>query len=283
MVAAALTLGCPSRTDAPAPVPSSSATVASGAATAESPAPAAASSASPLPPLEAESWLVTLPAPPEAPALVSVPLGAREPRPIVVGVHGAGDRPEWACGGYRGALDAFPFVVCPAGVPCGGGKLCTAAPAELARRIDAAISALRERFGAHVAPGPLVLVGFSLGAIHGAELLWTRGAEFPRALLLEGGERELTPALARGFVAEGGERVLLLCAADDCAGRFGPAASALERAGAQVRVVAAGTHRHNLDGAMVAAVSRAWPWLVEGLPGWRGYLDRTRRARAPAK
>ncbi len=283
MVAAALTLGCPSRADAPAPGPSSSAAAANGAATTARTAPEAARAASPLPPLEAESWLVTLPAPPEAPALVSVPLGAREPRPIVVGVHGAGDRPEWACGGYRGALDAFPFIVCPAGNPCGGGKLCTAAPAELARRVDAAVAALRVRFGTHVAPGPLVLVGFSLGAIHGAELLRTRGAEFPRALLLEGGERALTPALARGFVAERGERVLLLCAANDCAGRFGPGAAALERAGAQARVVAAGTHRHNLDGAMIAAVSRSWPWLVEGLPNWRGYFDRKRRAPAPAR
>ncbi|HOU89865.1 MAG TPA: hypothetical protein PLU22_02405 [Polyangiaceae bacterium] len=208
------------------------------------------------------------PAPRERPALVSVPLGAREARPVVIGVHGAGDRPEWACGGYRGALDAYPFIVCPAGRPCGGGKLCTSPPAELDRDLDEAVAALRARFGAHVAPGPMVLVGFSLGAIHGAERLRTRGRDYPRALLIEGATQQLTPAVARAFADAGGERILLLCAASSCAGSFDRARSALERVGVATRVVGAGTRRHKLDGEMSAVVGREWPWLVEGLASW---------------
>src|SRR5512143_1203126 len=46
---------------------------------------------------------------------ISIPLGAREPRPIVVALHGAADKPGWACGEWRAIVDAYPFVVCPRG------------------------------------------------------------------------------------------------------------------------------------------------------------------------
>lgn len=258
--------------EASPPRPDASGSTAATSARTPPPSPPSAATASArspaLRPLTAESWLVTLPAPRERPALVSVPLGAREPRPVVIGVHGAGDRPEWACGGYRGALDAYPFILCPAGRPGGGGKLCTSPPAELGRDLDEALAALRARFGAHVAPGPMVLIGFSLGAIYGAELLRVRGRDFPRALLIEGGTRQLTPVVARAFADAGGERILLLCAASACAGSFDQARSALERVGVATRVVGAGTRRHNLDGEMSAIVGREWPWLVAGLTAW---------------
>src|SRR5437660_1672656 len=47
--------------------------------------------------------------------VVSVPLGAREPRPIMVALHGGSDRPERACPAWRIAAEAYPFVVCPRG------------------------------------------------------------------------------------------------------------------------------------------------------------------------
>jgi hypothetical protein len=213
------------------------------------------------------------------PALVSVPLGATDPRPVVLGVQGAGDRPEWACGGYRGALDAYPFIVCPAGHPTGDGKLSTGPPAELADDAEQAVAALRARFGRYVAEVPLVYAGFSLGAIHAPALLQSRGKTYPRVLLVEGAYREFTPELARRYAASGGERMLLLCAAKTCEGVFGGAAAALRAAGIETKVVGAATHRHNLDGAMTPVIRDAWPWLVEGLSGWKPYLDARRPAR----
>ena len=230
-----------------------------------------------LPPLAAESWLITLPVPPKRPALVSVPLGATDPRPIVLGVQGAGDRPEWACGGYRGALDAYPFIVCPAGHPSGQGKLSTGPSGELADDAEQALAGLRARFGAHVAEGPVIYAGFSLGAINAPSLLHTRGRTYPRALLIEGAYREFTPELARRYAASGGERVLMLCAAQSCRGVFDASASALRQAGIETRQVGAGTRRHNLDGEMTEAIRKAWPWLVAGLPSWKPYLEASRR------
>src|SRR5687768_13700772 len=41
-------------------------------------------------------WLITMPVEGFRDARVTVPQGATEPRPVVVALHGAGDRPEWA-------------------------------------------------------------------------------------------------------------------------------------------------------------------------------------------
>jgi len=46
---------------------------------------------------------------------VSVPLGAREPRPIMIAIHGGSDKPSLACSAWRGITEAYPFVVCPRG------------------------------------------------------------------------------------------------------------------------------------------------------------------------
>jgi hypothetical protein len=139
--------------------------------------------------------------------------------------------------------------------------------------------ALRARFGRHVAEGPVIYAGFSLGAIHAPALLHTRGQTYPRALLIEGAYREFTPGLARRYAASGGKRVLLLCAAKRCQGVFGGTASALREAGIETKMVGAGTRRHNLDGEMTRAIRSEWPWLVEGLPSWEPYLNRQRPTR----
>ena len=47
--------------------------------------------------------------------MVTVPLGAREPRPLVVALHGGSDRPEWACSAWRSISEGHAFVVCPRG------------------------------------------------------------------------------------------------------------------------------------------------------------------------
>src|SRR5262245_45833853 len=45
----------------------------------------------------------------------SIPIGAREPRPIMIALHGGSERPERACSAWRGITEAYPFVVCPRG------------------------------------------------------------------------------------------------------------------------------------------------------------------------
>ena len=230
-----------------------------------------ANSQSVLPPLSGHEWLETLELGSGHQAVVAIPLGAREPRPVVVGVHGAGDRAEWACGGYRNATGAHAFIICPQGLPRGDGKFSTASVERLAKDIELAVQKTREAFGAYVASGPPTYSGFSLGAIRGVHVVAPQGKEFPRVLLVEGGARELSPRSVESFVATGGERVLLLCAAARCDESLHSAARAIERKGARARVVAAGTGRHNLDGTMMRRIAQNWAWLVEGDPRWASW------------
>jgi predicted esterase len=227
-----------------------------------------------LPPLTEAVWLETLPMPAGHDAVVSVPLGAREARPVMIGMHGAGDRPEWACGGYRAATDAFPFIVCPRGVPHGSSepeKFDSPGPARIAQDVGLAMQSLRARFGSYVAPGPLLYAGFSLGAIHGAKVVADEPTTFPTALFIEGGYKEIDLALARRYANNGGKRVMLACGQTACPALFAGAERALSTAGIEVQLVNAHTGRHNLDGPMMHALREAWPWLVAGDPRWAGF------------
>lgn len=276
---AALALGCarePVRASGePAASVSASATavasaVASGSASvvaSASPSAGAAGNAD-LPPLGAAGWMEPLALPEGRSAVATVPLGARGPRPVVVGVHGAGDRPEWACGGYRLVTADYPFVVCPRGLPS-GDVFVTAPPKQLGADIDAALAALRARFGAYVAEGPVVYAGFSLGAIHAAKVLSER-SDVQAAVLVEGGYENVTDYLARRFRDKGGQRMLLVCASTAC-GIFATTAARYRAAGLDVKVTAAATGKHNLDGEMIAKLSREWGFVVADDPRWRGW------------
>jgi hypothetical protein len=224
--------------------------------------PPAASSA--LPRLDGE-WLVRLPLEGFGAAVVSVPLGATSPRPVVVGVHGRNDRPEWACGEWRGVTEARPFILCPHGVPvtaAPGQGLAFAGAERTRREIDAGLAALRARFGPYVAEGPMTYAGFSLGAIHGVTIVADDPARFPVAVFGEGGQREWTPARAARFAGGGGRRVLFVCSTAACDAATPPALSALRRAGVEAKMVSAGHIGHLVDDRVVAAVRAAWPWVT---------------------
>ena len=233
--------------------------------------PNAASSSAPrahLPPLTGVPWLSALPMPPGRNAVVAVPLGATTPRPVVVAVHGAGDRPEWACGGWRIATNEHAFVVCPGGLPT-GGVFVTAPSARLEADIDAALASLRARHGDHVASGKVIYAGFSLGAIRAPAVL-ASSSHFSAAVLLEGGYELWSAGAANAFREHGGERALLMCAGRSC-GQFAAAAGHLRRAGIEVSVGSAGTGRHNLDAEMMQRLRAAWPFVVAGDARWAGW------------
>ena len=68
----------------------------------------------------------------------------------MVALHGRNDRPEWACGEWRGVTEAKAFVLCPHGVPARappGQGLAFADAAATRREADAGLAALRARFG----------------------------------------------------------------------------------------------------------------------------------------
>jgi hypothetical protein len=227
-----------------------------------------------LSPLQAESWLIELHVDGYRDARVSVPLGAKEPRPIVVALHGAGDRPEWACGGWRGVTDAYPFIVCPTGDPGGApGGFVWGSDRAVEREVSAAVEATRVRFAEYVAPGCILMTGFSQGANRMVPILVRGGDWCPEAVLCEGAYDALDQNFARAFAGAAGRRLLLGCSQPYCAKVFRERETPLLRAGIEMRTVYSGGHVHNLNGEMVSTLRSAWCWLVRDDVRWASYLD----------
>lgn len=224
-----------------------------------------------LPPLGNVAWMEPLALPGGRSGFVTVPLGATEARPIVVAVHGAGDHPGWACAGWRGVADGFPFVVCPQGTPTGNGTYYWRSTEDLGAVIELALAAVRERFAAYVVEGPMTYAGFSAGAIYGAPFVARNAARFPSVVMSEGGYSQLGESgFARAFAKGGGKRVLLGCSTGEhCRGKFRAAARLLAAAGIDARINDAGSVGHNLNGEAVASLRTDWPWLVSERPGWQ--------------
>ncbi len=241
-------------------------------------APPTAISAPPPPALVAGSTILDLPVAGHLPAVVSVPIGATSPRPILVIAHGAGGRPEPHCDFWRALLGSRGFLLCPRGVRLGA----FAEPADqgyfypdhhaLAREVTAALAALRARFGDRLDERAPIYVGFSQGATMGALAFVTRPATFARLVLIEGGvgeSDEWTINGARALREGGAERVLFACGRPSCFLAAQRSLTYLAKAGLEGRVVHAAGAGHTYGGAVADAVIDALPWVLEGDPRWQ--------------
>jgi hypothetical protein len=240
------------------------------------PAPSSATAPAPgLSPLGGAEWLERLPVAGFADARVSVPLGATEARPVMIGAHGKGDRPEWACGEWRGVTHAHPFIVCPHGSPrdAGPGAGLSFADAETTlREIRGGIAAVRARFGVHVADGPVVYAGFSLGAIVGARMALAEPALFPFLVLAEGGHAVWTAESVARFAAGGGRGVLFVCSTAACEVAATPLLARFRSAGVEAQLVSAGRIGHVVDDRVVEAIRPGFRWLVRDVPEYAPWL-----------
>jgi predicted esterase len=192
---------------------------------------------------------------------------------VAIALHGNFDRPEWQCEVWHGVLGARGFILCPRGVPrrdvpksldrweYGSAK-------GVEKEIDAGLTALRARYGAHVDDGPLLFIGFSLGAIYGSPIVQKYPERFPRAVLVEGGANAWTRASASKFVSGGGERLFIACGQSACLAHVTRLGPLLEKAGLPTRGGGHAKAGHTYDGAVAAAVARELPWLLEGDPRW---------------
>lgn len=205
---------------------------------------------------------------------VAPPIGATGPRPVIVAAHGAMDEPGGLCAAWRIIADVYPFVVCPSATKVKKDTFVWSSSAQLDATVDAALLALRARYGPYVAEGPAIYVAFSQGAnLAGPVLVRKDGTpRFARAVLTEGGYRAFEPATAaKAFGAAGGERVLFTCSQPGCATWFTGSARALDHAGIPVHVLDAGNHGHAIPPEVRMRINEALPWLVDGAPGWEGY------------
>lgn len=209
-------------------------------------------------------------------AVVSLPRGAQEPRPVVVALHGNYDRPEWQCDVWRTVTRAYAFIVCPRGIPRPDApppldRWTYGKGADVQREVDAVLLALETRFGAHIARGPLVYVGFSLGAILGVGIVSRDPARFPRAVLIEGGHTAWSQDRVKAFAA-GGERVLFACGQRPCKADAAAPVKKLAQADVAVRLVYGDEGAHTYDGKVADAVGREFAWLVEGDARWSSFI-----------
>ena len=172
---------------------------------------------------------------------------------------------------WQGIVGDTAFVVCPRGVPRRD------APAELdrweyasgkamQRELEAALVALKARFGDFVDDGPLVFIGFSLGAIYGAALVQADPARFAHVVFIEGGLSAWTSHTAKKFAHAGGRRLILACGQSDCLGRVKRLAPTLERAGLPTRVGGSARAGHSYDGEVAEVVRKNWQWFTEDDP-----------------
>jgi len=239
-------------------------------------------------PLASHPWIVELvePGPRHSPTklgFVTVPLGAREARPVMIALHGSGDRPEWACGEWFGVVNAFPFIVCPRGTGS-ESALGWSHLADTRARIAKALTAARAIFDEWMAQGPMVLAGFSRGAIQAALIAQEDPKTYPRVVLSESSfDPDSAIKFQQPWVNGGGQRLLLSCTTLGCEGPFRNAARNAAKLGASARVNIAGTSQHGIWDTVIQSISRDWPWLVQGAEGWNAYTPRATETPLPGR
>jgi pimeloyl-ACP methyl ester carboxylesterase len=196
---------------------------------------------------------------------VSLPTGATGRRPVVIVIHGAGDRPERQCRGWRHATNEYPFIICPRG---------RAAPrythiggAHLLEHIDGALQALAARYPDYVDTHNPLLVGFSLGAAQVTALAVQFPSRFPRIALVEGATTAWSGARVSAFLQGGGQRVLFGCGQDGVRDRAERTAKRLTGLGLDAHVVFVNVG-HRFAPSLQDAVRSELGWLVEGDERW---------------
>jgi poly(3-hydroxybutyrate) depolymerase len=214
---------------------------------------------------------------------VSPPTGATVRRPIVIAIHGAGDRPDWSCSEWRAIFGPVPFIVCPQGVPLHDARQTFAwsSAAHVESAIDRAVAAVAKRWPDHVAlDAPRVYAGFSQGAMLGADVVKRAPTRYPFAVFLEGLGDVAAPAFGRSLdkarresSADGGApgiepRLILACSRSGCRTSRDQAQHALEKNGVEARVVDAGPIGHVVDSRVIAAVRTQVPWLLASDSAW---------------
>jgi pimeloyl-ACP methyl ester carboxylesterase len=206
--------------------------------------------------------------------VVSVPLGAHEPRPIMVALHGGSDRPERACPAWRIAADAYPFVVCPRGWGGDESRLGWGTVADTKARIARAIASVKSSFGAWVkSTDAVVLAGFSMGASEVARVAESEPKTY-RRIVIGDSAHDPWPALSfsRGWAAGGGERAMFMCTTSGCEPSMRAAAKKVAAQKSSARLVVAPTQVHALSARAASSLRVDWGWLVERAEGWEQYV-----------
>jgi pimeloyl-ACP methyl ester carboxylesterase len=198
-------------------------------------------------------------------AFVSLPVGARDKRAVIVGVHGAGDRPDWACAEWKAVAADWAFVVCPQATnphPADKNTFVWGSAAAIAAQADRAVAALRERYGAWMDDGPLVYGGWSQGGTLAASVIETRPGVYDRAVLVEVGHTALdADAVAASFASAGIRRAIVSCESPKCRTFAQTFERAARRRRLPAQTVDIGNRHHWFDEPVFRALGPKMAWL----------------------
>jgi predicted esterase len=234
---------------------------------------ASSASAPGLPPIATDPLFTNLAISGFPDAVVSLPNGATSRRPVLIVLHGSGDRPDWNCDAWRHITGARGFVLCPRGAyearesSQGDRRYTHRGGAYLRAHVDAAIRALQARFGDYVDGEQPLIAGFSLGASEASALAIAAPGRFPRVAVLEGGHDVWTGKAIRAFTDQGGLRVLLGCGSAWCVPIAKATAARLNAGGIEAHRVYANVG-HTTDRPLQEAIMTELAWFVGGDPRW---------------
>jgi len=207
-------------------------------------------------------------------AVVSLPTGARDRRPVVIAAHGNYDKPEWQCQEARAIFASQVFVLCPRGIPRPDSpsaddiRYTFRSDRTLEQQVVAGLEALGKRWGRYLAKGPVLWTGFSLGAIMGARIAARSPAKFSRLILTEGGHDAWTFARSAAFAKGVGKRVLFVCGQASCRYAANRAGKRLRAAGARVKIETMLGIGHSYGGKLGVRTASHLGWLLDGDERW---------------
>jgi hypothetical protein len=205
------------------------------------------------------------------PTYVGVPTGATSKRPVVVGLHGAQDRPDWACAEWFGALGGRAFVVCPQGSPLAGAFAWSSVD-QIAKKSEEALALVRDRWAPWVADGAALYGGWSQAATLGAAVLAKRPDLFDAAVLVELGHTPLDArAVAYQLRAARVRAVAVVCATGSCEAWCAKAKPVMT--GFPFACSTAGHRGHVFDGEVAKRVYDAVAFVERGDPRWSPLLQ----------
>lgn len=200
-------------------------------------------------------------------AWISVPVGAREPRPVIVGVHGAGDRADRSCSAWRAVVAEHAFVVCPQSNfahPEWANTFVWGSAAAIGAQADRAVEAVRARYGAWMSEGPRIYGGWSQGGSLAAQVVSARRGAYDRVVLVEVGHTTLdADAVAASFVAAGVERSVVACESAKCRSFAQGFERAARRRRLPARLADAGLRHHWFDEPVYRVLAPQMVWLVQ--------------------
>jgi hypothetical protein len=145
---------------------------------------------------------------------VTLPLGSRHPRGVVVGVHGAVSRADYLCGTLRGVYGEDVFVYCPHAARTAESGASWLSPEQLRSRVVDGVRVLQRRFPGRLDLSSMVFLGHSQGAMllpaaFGAKAL-PEGMRFRHVVFFEGLPKSEPAFTERALRNMGAESVYLV-------------------------------------------------------------------------